>query len=72
MTANSSRLEQIKYIYGCSEQYVKRHFPINKYFYENNIEHKLSSVGFLSITASSDFLYIYNLSHLTKQRRPCR
>ena len=49
---------------------------INKYLYGSNIKHKSISVSFLSFTASTDSLWyvknMYNIPHVTKQRRASR
>ena len=62
MSANSSQLEQVKYIYGCrSKQYIasfskiisiKKHFLINKNLYGSRIEHKPIYVSFTGSTDS--------------------
>ena len=83
LTANSSQLESIKFIYGCrSKQYItiisknisiKLHFPFNKDLYGRNIEHKLFvSLWFTICYYFSRFLYMYNISHVSEQRHTCR
>ena len=62
MSANSSQLEQVKYIYGFrSKQYIasfskiisiKKHFLINKNLYGSRIEHKPIYVSFTGSTDS--------------------